>query len=92
MSVAHFIAAYRERMGVVGVRDPEHPCEDFNGRGYEGRGRCKSDGHYLCTECSELSPEASRFVEYGRDGRRDRLILHFAHLRRRSVINTEKGR
>lgn len=62
--------------GTVGVRDPDGPCELFDGLGYDGGGDCMSDGHYLCTECSHLSPEAPRFEEnYGRDGRRDRLLL-----------------
>lgn len=63
-------------LGDPGVRDPEHPCEEFDGRSYDGAGACDSDGHYLCVECSHLSPDAPRFVEnYGRDGRRDRLLL-----------------
>lgn len=66
----------RTFLGQVGVRDPDGPCESFDGLGYDGRGQCMSDGHYLCVECSELSPEASRFEEnYGREGRRDRLLL-----------------
>lgn len=62
-------------VGQRGVRDPEYPCEGFTATGYDGSGTCHSDGHYLCTECSELSPDAPRFVEYERDGRRDRLRL-----------------
>lgn len=59
-------------LGAAGVRDPDGVCELFDGRGYDGAGDCLSDGHYLCTECSHLSPEASRFEEnYGRAGRRD---------------------
>lgn len=49
--------------GTPGVRSAEYPCEEFDGRGYDGGGKCHSDGHYLCTECSQLSPEAPRFVE-----------------------------
>ena len=49
--------------GTPGVRSPEYPCELFDGRGYDGSGDCHSDGHYLCTECSQLSPDAPRFVE-----------------------------
>ncbi len=49
--------------GTPGVRSAEYPCELFDGLGYDGRGDCHSDGHYLCTECSHLSPEAPRFVE-----------------------------
>ena len=58
-----------------GFRDPDARCEAFNTDGYNGRGGCDSDGHYLCNECSHLSPNAPRFTEYGRDGRRDRLRL-----------------
>lgn len=60
--------------GTVGVRDVDNVCEEFNGRGYDGTGRCDSDGHYLCTECSHLSPEAPRFTQ-DRAGRGDRLRL-----------------
>ena len=62
----------------VGVRDPDYPCAEFDGKGYNGRGDCMSDGHYMCTECSELSPDAYRFTEHGRDGRADRLRLYWA--------------
>lgn len=65
----------RTMFGQVGVRDPENPCDEFDGKGYNGKGQCPSDGHYLCTECSHLSPEAPRFEEYGRAGRADRLRL-----------------
>lgn len=63
---------YPGRMGMPGVRDPEHPCKVFDGRGYDGSGRCLSDGHYMCVECSELSKDAPRFLEYGAAGRLDR--------------------
>jgi hypothetical protein len=72
-------------VGTAGVRDPESVCEAFDGEGYDGRGRCMSDGHYLCTECSDLSPDAYRFTEYGRAGRRDRLLLFW---RRRRIALT----
>jgi hypothetical protein len=63
-------------VGRPGYRDyGEARCEMFDGKGYNGKGTCNSDGHYLCTECSHLSPSAPRFVEHGRDGRRDRLRL-----------------
>lgn len=69
-------------LGVPGVRDPDGVCELFNGKGYDGKGDCSSDGHYLCTECSHLSSEAPRFEEnYGRDGRRDRLLLFWGRPR-----------
>lgn len=65
----------------AGVRDPENVCEDFDRRGYDGSGDCPSDGHYLCTMCSKLSPEAPRFVEHGRGGRADRLRLFWRRTR-----------
>lgn len=71
----------RTSFGQVGVRDHDNPCEEFDGLGYDGTGGCKSDGHYLCKECSRLSPKAPRFEEYGRDGRRDRLRLYLARPR-----------
>lgn len=80
----------RTTIGMVGVRDPEYPCEAFDGLGYDGHGRCDSDGHYLCVECSDLSPKASRFEEHGRDGRRDRLRLYFAHLKERAALGGGK--
>jgi hypothetical protein len=41
------------------VRDVEFPCEEFDGEGdVDDWGLCESDGHYLCTQCSHLSPEA----------------------------------
>ncbi len=56
-------------VGQPGVRDPDGLCEAFDGAGYDGTGNCDSDGHYLCVECSHLSPEAPRFEEnYGRAG------------------------
>lgn len=58
--------------GTPGVRSVEYPCEVFDGRGYDGTGECMSDGHYLCVECSELSPEAPRFTEPGWSGGRNR--------------------
>lgn len=68
----------RTFVGMPGVRDPEGPCEAFDGRGYDGSGGCSSDGHYLCVECSQLAPDAPRFQEYGRDGRADRLRLFWS--------------
>lgn len=66
----------RTYLAQVFIRDPDNVCELFDKEGYNGRGKCMSDGHYLCVECSELSPEAPRFEENnGREGRRDRLLL-----------------
>lgn len=64
----------RTVLGQVGVRDPDGVCEEFDGRRYDGSGGCHSDGHYLCIECSHLSPDAPRFHQ-DRDGRADRLRL-----------------
>jgi hypothetical protein len=61
-------------IGTPGVRDPENVCEAFDGQGYDGTGRCMSDGHYVCTECSNLAPDAPRFTN-DRAGRGDRLRL-----------------
>jgi len=68
-----FVNGRPERVGEPGVRDPEYRCDGFDGLGYQGRGDCMSDGHYLCVECSEMSPDSPQF--YDRDGRRDRLLL-----------------
>lgn len=65
----------RTTLGQAGVRDPEYPCDAFDAQGYDGLGKCLSDGHYLCTECSHLSPDASRFTEHGSAGRVDRFRL-----------------
>lgn len=35
--------------GLAGVRDPDHPCDDFSPG--DPRGRCMTDGHYMCREC-----------------------------------------
>jgi hypothetical protein len=72
----------RTTLHQVGVRDPDNPCEDFDGAGYDGTGQCYSDGHYICTECSRLSPTAPRF-EQTRAGRGDRLRLYWARKRTR---------
>lgn len=71
----------RATVGQVGVRDPEYPCEAFDGHGYDGTGACMSDGHYLCVDCSHLTPNAPRFEEHGRGGRRDRLLLYWRRKR-----------
>ena len=36
-------------------------CPWFDGRGYNGKGSCLSNGHYRCVDCSKLSPNAPRF-------------------------------
>lgn len=81
----------RTFLGEIGVRDPDHVCEDFDRLGYDGRGTCRSDGHYLCVECSKLASDAPRFEEYGRDGRRDRLRLFFASRRRATQDQSKVG-
>ena len=65
----------RSVLGQAGVRDPDGPCEAFTATAYDGSGKCMSDGHYLCVECSELSPDAPRFFQYGVSGRLDRIRL-----------------
>jgi hypothetical protein len=70
----HAVVNGRTTFGQVGVRDPENPCENFDAAGYDGCGVCYSDGHYMCTECSKLSPDAPRFTQ-SRDGRGYRLRL-----------------
>jgi len=79
--LVRFVNNAPPRYGAPGIRDPEHRCELFDGEGYEGQGNCLSDGHYLCTECSHLSPKAPRFVEHGVEGRADRLLLFWARKR-----------
>lgn len=75
----------RSFFGQTGVRDPDNVCEAFDGRDYDGSGDCLSDGHYLCLECSRLSPEAPRFSE--RAGRAMRLRLFWS----RPSARTKKG-
>lgn len=65
--------------GAVGVRDPDYPCEAYDAQGYDGTGKCDSDGHYECKNCSHLSPDAPRFQNDG--GRGDRLRLYWARPR-----------
>jgi len=65
----------RPMVGTPGVRDIENPCEVFDGMGYDGGGDCHSDGHYLCDDCSRLSPDAPRFSQYGTAGRLHRIRL-----------------
>lgn len=73
--LVRFVNSAPPRFGAPGVRDPEYPCELFDGKSYDGTGDCESDGHYLCQECSHLSPNAPRFEEHGAAGRGDRLRL-----------------
>lgn len=84
--------------GTPGVRSVEYPCDAFDGRGYDGTGACMSDGHYLCTECSLLAPEAPRFTEPGRGirgrpysaiapGRLDRIHVRQATMRHREALH-----
>jgi hypothetical protein len=77
--LVRFVNSAPPRFGAPGVRDPDYPCEVFDGDGYNGRGDCLSDGHYLCEECSHLSPKASRFG--GIEGRSDRLLLFWGRKR-----------
>jgi len=57
-------------IGTIGVRDPDYPCEGFNPVGAAFRqvtesdlcswSRCETDGHYMCTECTEISIDELR--------------------------------
>lgn len=79
----HAFANGTTTVETVGVRDPENPCDAFDARGYDGDGDCASDGHYLRTECSRLSPDAPRFHEHGARGRLDRIRARALTLRER---------
>lgn len=74
-NLVRFVNGGPPLFGTVGVRDPENPCEEFDGKDYDGTGKCTSDGHYMCNECSHLAPNAPRFMEYGAAGRLDRIRL-----------------
>jgi hypothetical protein len=45
------------KVGAPGVRDPEHPCDQYDptpseiGAHGECEGECETDGHYLCRGC-----------------------------------------
>ena len=43
-------------VGITGERDPNSTCEYYR-PGAPGNGDCFGDGHYLCQECEEFSPE-----------------------------------
>jgi hypothetical protein len=82
--------------GAIGVRSAEYPCTEFDGRGYDGGGDCMSDGHYLCVECSHLSPEAPRFTETHRAlgervagslGRLDRICAYRSTMAHRTAMH-----
>lgn len=57
----------RPLVGTPGIRDVDHPCEEYDGKGYDGRGRCDSDGHYECVNCSHLRARRAA-VHSGRRG------------------------
>lgn len=81
-NLRRFVNSEPPLFGTPGVRDPDNVCEGYDARGYNGTGDCLSDGHYECTNCSQLSPNAARFEEnFGRDGRADRLRLFWARPR-----------
>jgi hypothetical protein len=44
----------RSFVGMAGIRDPDALCEAFR-PGEPGKGRCDTDGHYMCEECAEIS-------------------------------------
>lgn len=43
--------------GIPHVRDAGAPCEYFVPGTPAGNGACLGDGHYLCQECEEMTPE-----------------------------------
>ena len=54
----------RRELGMPGVRDHKYPCELFDPvDAPKGTGECRTDGHYLCTECSRISREAVEWRE-----------------------------
>jgi hypothetical protein len=40
----------RAVLGQPGMRDPDAPCDDFNPG--TPSGECRTDGHYMCDECT----------------------------------------
>jgi hypothetical protein len=79
--LVHFVNGRAPHVGQPGVRDPDYPCAEYDARGYDGCGKCHSDGHYECKNCSHLSPSAPRFTQ-DLMGRADRLRLFWARPRR----------
>lgn len=54
--------------GVIGNRDPENPCEDYNPLPRvlsERPAECLSDGHYLCKGCKWFDREGRRLAVGG---------------------------
>ena len=45
-------------VGSPGVRDPDHPCTEYDPGPPVGGAECGGDGHHLCGGCRELSAEA----------------------------------
>lgn len=51
--------------GVIGNRDPDNPCIDFDNRPrimFDRQAECWSDGHYLCKECKWFDAEGRRIA------------------------------
>lgn len=40
--------------GMPAVRDPEHPCSDFDPGDPSPIASCEGDGHWMCSECARL--------------------------------------
>jgi hypothetical protein len=79
-NLCRFVNGAPPLFGTVGVRDPDYLCEEYDALGYDGSGKCLSDGHYECVNCSKLAPNAPRFENDG--GRGDRLRLFWLRPRR----------
>lgn len=45
----------RRAFGMPGVRDPDAPCDAFAPG--KPAGKCETDGHYMCDECSNRAPD-----------------------------------
>lgn len=60
------LRVYAPKTGDRGVRDPEHPCSDFEPGAPSERGQCMTDGHYMCHECVHIDPwQIERLQECG---------------------------
>lgn len=45
------------RLGDVGIRDPESPCDVYEPGETRPGAACASDGHYLCPTCRHYRPD-----------------------------------
>ena len=52
LRILHETHLEEKTVGIPGVRDADHPCEEFTPGAPTGD--CSSDGHYMCAECVHL--------------------------------------